>query len=144
MILVVGVGADDEGVAPSASAADERYEGSRALRAWLEERQVHYVMAIPKNEVLPLADGRTQEARQLLARALEALMERRSGEDRAKGPRANDFAVVDLAGTSHGLAPTLLIRRSPAPNKKNKDGELVREVAYFLCRPSVVFGAPPF
>ncbi|WP_406411078.1 hypothetical protein [Streptomyces sp. NBC_01614] len=60
-------------------------------------------------------------------------MERRSCADGAKGPRAYDFAVVALADTPHGLARTLLIRRSTVPNKKNNNGELVREVAYFLC-----------
>jgi SRSO17 transposase len=121
------------GVAFTYFLADELYGGSRALRAWLEEHQVRYVMAVPKNEVLVLADGRTQEARQLWARVPEALMERRSCADGAKGPRAYDFAVVDLADTPAGLQRTLLIRRSPVPNKKNKAGELVREVAYFLC-----------
>nr|WP_324289662.1 transposase [Streptomyces sp. H27-G5] len=94
--------------------ADELYGGSRSLRAWLEEHQVRYVLAIPKSEVLPLADGRTQEARQLWARVPEALMERRSCADGAKGPRAYDFATVHLADTPHGLARTLLIRRSTA------------------------------
>ncbi|MER7820623.1 transposase, partial [Streptomyces sp. NPDC096153] len=81
--------------------ADELYGGSRALRAWLEEHQVRYVLAIPKNEVLALADGCTQEARQLWARVPEALMERRSCADGAKGPRTYDFATVHLATTPH-------------------------------------------
>ncbi|MGW2207367.1 hypothetical protein [Streptomyces sp. NPDC001774] len=90
-------------------------------------------MAIPKNEVLPLADGRTQEARLLWARVPETVMERRACADGAKGPREYDFATVHLAGTPAGLQRTLLIRRSTVPNKKDRNGELVREVAYFLC-----------
>ncbi|MER6076591.1 transposase, partial [Streptomyces sp. NPDC001817] len=113
--------------------ADELYGGSRALRAWLEEHQVRYVLAIAKNEVLPLADGRVQEARQLWARVPETVLERRSCADGAKGPRTYDFATVHLADTPHGLARTLLIRRSTVPNKKNSNGELICEVAYFLC-----------
>lgn len=100
--------------------ADELYGGSRSLRAWLEEHQVRYVMAIPKNEVLPLSDGRTQEARQLWARVPETVLERRSCADGAKGPRAYDFAVVALADTPAGLKRTLLIRRSTVPNKKTR------------------------
>ncbi|MER7960271.1 IS701 family transposase, partial [Streptomyces sp. NPDC096030] len=94
---------------------------------------VRYVMAIPKNEVLPLGDGRTQEARQLWARVPGTLMERRSCADGAKGPRVYDFATAELADTAHGLARTLLIRRSAVPDKKTSNGELVPEVAYFLC-----------
>ncbi|MGW0576931.1 hypothetical protein ACWD25_13380 [Streptomyces sp. NPDC002920] len=60
-------------------------------------------------------------------------MERRSCADGAKGPRAYDFAVVDLAGAPAGLKRTLPIRRSTVPNQKNKKGGLVCEAAYFLC-----------
>lgn len=68
-----------------------------------------------------------------IRRVPEALVERRSCADGAKGPRTYDFATVHLADTPHGLAQNLLIRRSTVPNKKNKNGELVREVGYFLC-----------
>ncbi|GAA2990504.1 hypothetical protein [Streptomyces fulvorobeus] len=80
-----------------------------------------------------LASGRPQKARQLWARVPEAMMERRSCADGAKGPRTYDFTNVHLAATPHGLARTLLIRCSTVLNKRNKKGELVREVAYFLC-----------
>ncbi|MFC4506631.1 hypothetical protein ACFPIH_45520 [Streptomyces vulcanius] len=43
-------------------------------------------------------------------------LERRSCADGAKGPRAYDFAVVDLAGAPAGLKRTLPIRRSTVPN----------------------------
>ncbi|MEJ8639915.1 IS701 family transposase [Streptomyces sp. MS2.AVA.5] len=121
------------GVAFTYFLADELYGTCRALRAWLEEHRIRYVLAIPKNEILPLADGRTQEARLLWARVPDMAMERRACAAGAKGPREYDFAAVHLADTSHGLARTLLIRRSPVPNKKNKAGELVPEVASFLC-----------
>ncbi|WP_371670657.1 transposase [Streptomyces sp. NBC_00289] len=103
--------------------ADELYGGSRSLRAWLEDHQVRYVMAVPKNEVLPLSDGRTQEARQLWARVPQpdadgAPLVRCA--DGAKGPHPYDFAVVDLADAPAGLKRTLLIRRSTVPNKENK------------------------
>jgi SRSO17 transposase len=114
--------------------ADEAYGQCRALRAWLEERQVRYVLAVPKDEVLPLPDGRTRQARELYAVVPEAAFERRSCADGAKGPREYDWAAVQLASVSTGLERHLLIRRSTVPNKKDKrTGELVREIAYFLC-----------
>ncbi|MCX5420903.1 IS701 family transposase [Streptomyces sp. NBC_00078] len=114
--------------------ADEAYGQCRALRAWLEEHQVRYVLAIPKDEVLPLPDGRTRQARELWALVPEDAFERRSCADGAKGPREYDWAAVQLASVSTGLERHLLIRRSTVPNKKDrKTGALVREIAYFLC-----------
>jgi SRSO17 transposase len=114
--------------------ADEVYGQCRTLRAWLEEHRVRYVLAVPRNEVLPLPDGRTRQARELRALVPEEAFERRSCADGAKGPRDYDWASVQLAPTSEGLERHLLVRRSTAPNKKDKKtGQLVREVAYFLC-----------
>jgi SRSO17 transposase len=114
--------------------ADEAYGQCRALRTWLEERRVRYVLAIPKNEVVPLPDGRTRQARELYALVPEETFERRSCADGAKGPREYDWASVQLAPTIKNFERHLLIRRSTVPNKKDKKtGELVREVAYFLC-----------
>lgn len=114
--------------------ADEVYGQARALRAWLEEQRIRYVLAVPKDEVLPLPDGRTRQARELYAAVPEDVFERRSCADGAKGPRDYEWAVVQLATTVHELDRYLLIRRSVVPSKVNKrTGELVREVAYFLC-----------
>ncbi|WP_344394146.1 IS701 family transposase, partial [Streptomyces vastus] len=114
--------------------ADEVYGQSRVLRAWLEEHRIRYVLAIPKDEALPLPDGRTRQSRELYALTPEEALERRSCADGAKGPREYDWATVQLAPTGQGLQRHLLIRRSTVPNKKDKKtGRLVREVAYFLC-----------
>jgi SRSO17 transposase len=114
--------------------ADEVYGQCRALRTWLEEQQVHYVLSIPKDEALPLPDGRTRQARELYALVPEDTLERRSCADGSKGPREYDWAYVQLADSQAGLARYLLIRRSTVPNKKDKKtGKLVCEVAYFLC-----------
>jgi SRSO17 transposase len=112
---------------------DEAYGQCRALRAWLEEHWVRYVLAIPKSEVLPLPDGRTRQARELWAVVPEEAFERRSCADGAKGPREYDWATVQLASTADGFERHLLIRRSTVPNRKEKKtGQLVREIAYFL------------
>ncbi|MGA5703114.1 IS701 family transposase [Peterkaempfera bronchialis] len=114
--------------------ADEAYGQCRTLRAWLEERQVRYVLAVPKNEMVPLPDGRTRQTRELYALVPEEAFERRSCADGATGPRDYDWAIVQLASTAQGLERHLLIRRSTVPNKMDKStGELVREIAYFLC-----------
>jgi len=114
--------------------ADEVYGQARALRAWLEEQRIRYVLAIPKDEALPLSDGRTRQARELYAAVPEDVFERRSCADGAKGPRDYDWTVVQLATTGQELERHLLIRRSTVPNKMNKKtGELICEVAYFLC-----------
>ncbi|WP_344598960.1 IS701 family transposase [Streptomyces violaceusniger] len=70
--------------------ADEAYGQSRALRAWLEDWRVRYVLAIPKNEVVPLPDGCTRQARELYAIVPEETFERRSCAGGAKGPREYD------------------------------------------------------
>ncbi|MGP3733044.1 IS701 family transposase [Streptomyces sp. GDS52] len=114
--------------------ADEAYGQCRALRAWLEERRVRYVLAVPKDEVVPLPDERTRQARELYALVPEETFERRSCADGAKGPRDYDWATVHLAPTVQGLERHLLIRRSTVLNKKDKKtGQLVREISYFLC-----------
>ncbi|MGJ3559918.1 transposase [Streptomyces sp. INA 01156] len=64
--------------------ADEAYGQCRALRAWLEERRVRYVLAVPKDEVVPLPDERTRQARELYALVPEETFERRSCADGAK------------------------------------------------------------
>ncbi|MFI1205781.1 hypothetical protein ACH4VR_41260 [Streptomyces sp. NPDC020883] len=61
-------------------------------------------------------------------------MGRRSCADGAEGSRDYDWACVHLAPTAQDFEHRLLIRRSTVPNKKGKKtGELVRDVAYFLC-----------
>jgi hypothetical protein len=117
--------------------ADEAYGQCRALRAWLEERRVRYVLAVPNDEVVPVPDGRTRQACELYALVSEETFERRSCADGAKGPREYDWAGIQLAPTAGDFERHLLIRRSTVPNKKDKNtGRLVREVvAYFLCHP---------
>lgn len=92
------------------------------------------MLAIPKDEALPLPDGHQRQARELYALVPEDAFERRSCAEGAKGPREYDWAHVRLADTARGLERHLLMRRSTVPNKKDKKtGQLVREVAYFAC-----------
>ena len=58
-----------------------------------------------------------------------------------RGPRGYDWATVQRASTADVFERHLLIRRSTVPNKKEKKaGQLVREIAYFLCHTAP--GAP--
>ncbi|MFC8290219.1 transposase [Streptomyces sp. NPDC057242] len=66
--------------------ADEAHGRCRAPRAWLEERQVRYVLAVPKNEVVQLPDGRTRQARELHVLVPMEALERRSLRRRRQGP----------------------------------------------------------
>ncbi|WP_406178369.1 hypothetical protein [Streptomyces sp. NBC_00996] len=63
-------------------------------RAWLEGNRVRNVPAIPKDEALPLPDGRTRQARELYAVVPVGAFERRSCADGAKGLRKYNWAAV--------------------------------------------------
>jgi SRSO17 transposase len=49
--------ARDAGIAFSRVAADEAYGGNPALRKWLEEQGIPYVMAVACNAMIPTAAG---------------------------------------------------------------------------------------
>ncbi|MGW2027211.1 IS701 family transposase [Streptomyces decoyicus] len=124
----------DSGVPFTYILADEAYGQCRALRVWLEERRVRYLLAAPKDEVVPLPNERTRQARELYALLPEEAFERRSCADGTKGPRDYDWVTVQLASTAQGFERHLLIRPSTAPNKKDKKtSQLTREIAYFRC-----------
>ncbi|MFC8176223.1 transposase [Streptomyces sp. NPDC057325] len=70
--------------------ADAAHGRCRAPRAWLEERQVRYVLAVPKNEVVQLPDGRTRQARELHVLVPMEASSAAHCADGAKGPREYD------------------------------------------------------
>ncbi|MCX4597488.1 transposase [Streptomyces sp. NBC_01549] len=95
----------DAGVPFTYVLADEAYGQCRALRAWLEERRVRCVLAIPKNEVLPLPDDRTRQARELYALV----------------PKGRSSAARAPAAPRGGASTTGPASNSPPPCKPSKD-----------------------
>jgi hypothetical protein len=96
-------------------AADEVYGQHAPLRDWLEEQQVSYVLAVPKNFPAQTA-ARPRRADALAALVPAAGWQQMSCGDGAKGPRFYDWALI--ATTSP--ARHLLVRRSLTPNARGE------------------------
>jgi SRSO17 transposase len=99
-------------------AADEAYGQNTALRDWLEEQHVSYVMAVPKSFTAGTAAGPARAdalARKVPARGWQRL----SCGDGAKGPRWYDWALI----ATMDPARHLLIRRPCGGG----------ELAFFTC-----------
>ncbi|MET7542463.1 IS701 family transposase [Streptomyces sp. NPDC005507] len=122
--------------------ADAGYGRDPQLRAWCHEQKLPYVFGVPVD--LPL-DGVPSKKRQPAVKRAEDLLhyakardqwERRSCGFGSKGERLYDwtaFAVeVKDESPAEGHAHWLVLRRSLHPNRRGKDGELHREIAYFL------------
>jgi SRSO17 transposase len=115
--------ARDAGIPFSWVAGDEVYGGNPGLRAWLEEQDIPYVMAVACSDVVPVAAGgmRADEAAVLVPRGG---WQRLSCADGSKGPRLYDWALIGTDSPDHHL----LVRRSLQPGEK---GQL--ELAFFRC-----------
>nr|WP_201305787.1 IS701 family transposase [Streptomyces sp. GF20] len=100
-------------------AADEEFGQNPALRAFLEDRSISYVMAVPKNAETTDAAGHTARIDALAAGLPDRAFARRPWGIGAKGFRTYDWAVIDTPDPDH----CFLVRRS-------LDG---RELAYFHC-----------
>jgi SRSO17 transposase len=107
--------------------ADEVYGGDARLRAFLEEHDLGYVLAVKATQPLWAhgAQGPAEvPARELVARLPARAWRRRSAGDGAKGPRVYDWARVALTRLGWpGRGFWLLVRR------RLTDGEL----AYYAC-----------
>jgi SRSO17 transposase len=115
----------DAGVPASWVTADEVYGGDPALRGWLEDRGIAYVLAVKSIEPLRRADGSAPATAEQLAAGLPAEQwVACSAGHGAKGRRLYDWARVELAAPAgSGTARWLLVRRS------RRDGEL----AFYAC-----------
>ncbi|MFG3002313.1 IS701 family transposase, partial [Streptomyces sp. NPDC048340] len=122
--------------------ADAGYGRDPGLRAFCHGRSLPYVLAVPVD--LPL-DGPPGKPRQRAVKRADDLLhyaktrdqwERRSLGDGAKGERLYDFTAFDVTvkdeAPAEDFAHWLVLRRSLHPNRRGKDGELHREIAYFL------------
>jgi hypothetical protein len=94
--------------------ADEVYGGSPALREWLQERQVPYVLAVKCTELLevdsPKGPARTSAVELAAAVAAEQWIACSAGHG-AKGRRLYDWTRVELASpATGGMARWLLVR----------------------------------
>ena len=104
--------------------ADEVYGGDPALRRFLEERGISYVLAVKGTE--PLADRHpgVGHRRQLAASLPAEQWVAASAGHGAKGRRLYDWARIQLAAPAgSGTARWLLVRRS------RRDGE----PAFYAC-----------
>jgi SRSO17 transposase len=111
---------------------DEVYGGDARLRAWLEDHDLAYVLAVKATQ--PLWAHREQgpaelPACELVARLPAGAWRRRSAGDGAKGPRVYDWARVALTRPGWpGRGFWLLVRR------RLSDGELAFYACFGLAR----------
>jgi SRSO17 transposase len=104
--------------------ADETYGQAKWLQAWLEERDIFYVMAIRCSDTLTTPGGE-QRADALIAAVPSRSWQTISAGAGAHGPREYDWARVPVRpGWRRGRGHWLLARRSLA------DPE---EIAYYAC-----------
>ncbi len=101
--------------------ADEAYGDNPRLRAWLDDQDINYVMAISRDHRFGTATG-PRRADDLATAAPKRGWQRLSCGEGSKGERLYDWLLID-PGTPGGHL--LLVRRSiSAPG----------ELAYYVCR----------
>jgi hypothetical protein len=104
--------------------ADETYGQAKWLRAWLEEKDIWYVMAIRCSDTLTMAAGE-RRAGALIAAVPARCWQKIPAGAGAHGPREYDWARIPVRpGWKRGRGHWLLARRSlsnPA------------EIAYYAC-----------
>jgi len=119
----------DAGVPAQWVTADEAYGQDHKFRAFLEQRRLGYVVAVPCSQSVGPGTGygnTGSRADVLAAAAPEQAWKRLSAGDGAKGPRLYDWALATLPASEPGTGSErwLLVRRSITD-----PGEL----AYYLC-----------
>ncbi|GAB2509288.1 SRSO17 transposase [Nocardiopsis aegyptia] len=115
----------DAGVPFGWVTADEAYGQVGRLRLWMEEHDIHHVVAVPKSQMVITMDLGQDRARRLIAGLPDQAWERLSCADGAHGPRVYDWARADIRPWREpGKGHWLLARRSIT------DPE---ELAYYIC-----------
>ena len=101
---------------------DEVYGDNGPLRAWLEEQQHGYVLAVARHNRVPAGAGRALRADELAARLPAKAWQRMSAGPGAKGQRWYDWAWIAIDGGGPGNRH-LLIRRNRSTG----------ELAFYRC-----------
>jgi SRSO17 transposase len=104
------------------AAADEAYGDNGPLRAWLEDTQIRYVLAVSCDHRVPAGAGHAIRADSLAARLPRRAWQRLSAGQGAKGHRYHEWAQISISDPGPGHR-WLLIRRTP------RTGEL----AFYRC-----------
>ncbi len=99
--------------------ADEEFGQNPGLRAYLEERQISYVMAVPKNTEFTDTEGRADAIEKAAQRVKAHDWQRRACGIGSKGFRVYDWALIN----SRQPGRQYMIRRSIDD----------RELAYYHC-----------
>jgi SRSO17 transposase len=102
--------------------ADEAYGDNPGLRAWLEDRDLNYVMAVSCDSRFTTPTG-PRRADELAADAPRTGWQRLSAGQGSKGHRLYDWLVLDPGAEEH----VLLVRRSISKPT---------ELAYYICHTS--------
>jgi SRSO17 transposase len=102
---------------------DEIYGDDRRLRVWLEQSDLHFVLAVASNQHVWKTDFRQATVSQLVEATPALAWQTLSAGDGAKGPRLYEWANIALLSWQMPGQRSLLLRRSLA------DGKL----AYYVC-----------
>jgi SRSO17 transposase len=102
---------------------DEIYGDDRRLRVWLEQSDLHFVLAVASNQYVWAANFRQATVSQLVESTADIEWRTLSAGDGAKGPRLYEWARIPCLSWQMPGQRWVLLRRSLA------DGKL----AYYVC-----------
>ena len=104
-------------------AGDEVYGDNRSLRVWLEQHDLHFVLAVRSNQYVWSERMRQETVEQLGNAVAKQDWQTLSAGEGTKGPRWYDWARVPLLSWQMPGERWLLLRRSRAHGK----------LAYYVC-----------
>nr|WP_267877366.1 hypothetical protein [Massilia mucilaginosa] len=103
---------------------DELDGDNRSLRVWLEQQDLHFVLAVRGNRYVWPEMGVPATAEQLATTLAQQDWTRLSAGDGAKGPRLYDWMRIPLPSWQMAGERWLVVRRS------RSDGKLAHHVCY--------------